>query len=263
MLNFKYLFGGPPQAVVDYQLLLLAVGTVAYWLILGYYKGQSRKVRNIILTDTSINANWSVSVKTNLSPSNCWLPTGNLSADAYPVDWVCRAAFLPPRSLALLVGCEEGHQRWPKESEYLCSYDLLQAMSRVFSQWPNTAFKVPDLLQWIVVATEPSMIEDIRKAPEDVLSLMDALDEVSSFRSSPRPTNWNVFSHFNSNTLSEDISERIRITSLSSEHNSPGLFHNSCQRFMKKLLMLLTNLYLWLMVRSEHSTIYGLILTSR
>jgi hypothetical protein len=39
-------------------------------------------------------------------------------------------------------------------------------------------FKIPDLLHWIVVATEPSMIEEIRKAPEDVLSFMDALEEV-------------------------------------------------------------------------------------
>jgi hypothetical protein len=46
-------------------------------------------------------------------------------------------------------------------------------------------FKIPDLLQWIVVATEPSMIEEIRKAPEDVLSFMEAIEEVSSFRSSP------------------------------------------------------------------------------
>ena len=53
-------------------------------------------------------------------------------------------------------------------------------MLRDFSQWPNKMFKIPDLLQWIVVATEPSIIEEIRKAPEDVLSAMDALEEVST-----------------------------------------------------------------------------------
>ena len=47
MLNLKHLFGGLPPAVVDHQLLLVAAGTVAYWLILGYYKGESRKVRNL------------------------------------------------------------------------------------------------------------------------------------------------------------------------------------------------------------------------
>ena len=53
-------------------------------------------------------------------------------------------------------------------------------MLRDFSQWPNKMFKIPDSLQWIVVATEPSIIEEIRKAPEDVLSAMDALEEVST-----------------------------------------------------------------------------------
>ena len=53
-------------------------------------------------------------------------------------------------------------------------------MLRNVSQWPNTTFKIPDLLRWIVVTTDPSMIEEIRRAPEDVLSLMDALEEVSN-----------------------------------------------------------------------------------
>ena len=52
MLKLNHLLGGLPPAVVDHQLLLVAVATVAYWLILGYYKGESRKVRNLILTDT-------------------------------------------------------------------------------------------------------------------------------------------------------------------------------------------------------------------
>ena len=63
-------------------------------------------------------------------------------------------------------------------------------MLRAFSQWPNKMFKIPDLLQWVVVATDPSMIEEIRKAPENVLSFMDALEEVSnSCSSSRRSTN--------------------------------------------------------------------------
>jgi len=56
-------------------------------------------------------------------------------------------------------------------------------MLREFSQWPNTRFKIPDLLHWIVVVTEPSMVEEIRKAPENVLSFIDAVDDVSIFRS--------------------------------------------------------------------------------
>jgi len=55
-------------------------------------------------------------------------------------------------------------------------------MLREFSQWP--VFKIPDLLHWIVVVTEPSMVEEIRKAPENLLSFIDALDDVSSSRPS-------------------------------------------------------------------------------
>jgi len=48
-----------------------------------------------------------------------------------------------------------------------------------FSQWPNAVFKIPDMLQWLVIFTESRVIEEIRKAPEGVLSLMASLDEVS------------------------------------------------------------------------------------
>jgi len=70
MLNLNYLFGELPPAVVDHQLLLVAVGTVAYWLILRYHKGESRKVRNLIPTDTTLSGPYSQQP----------------SAYAYPVD---------------------------------------------------------------------------------------------------------------------------------------------------------------------------------
>jgi hypothetical protein len=85
MLNLKHLFqGGLPPAVADHQLLLVAVGTVAYWLILGYYKGESRKVRNRILAGRTINANWSV-FQTHFILTQP-PPTGNPLAYTYPVD---------------------------------------------------------------------------------------------------------------------------------------------------------------------------------
>ena len=119
MLNLKHLFGGLPPAVVDHQLLVVTAGTVAYWLILGYYKGESRKVRNF-LAGRTINANWSV-FQLHLIPTQP-PPTGNPPAYTYPVDCVCRAASLLPWSLELLVGCEEGDQCWVKKSKYLCSF---------------------------------------------------------------------------------------------------------------------------------------------
>ena len=113
MLDLKHLFGRLPPAVADHQLLLVAVGTVAYWLVLRYYKGESRKVRNRILAGKSINANWSV-FQTH------FIPTQSPPAYAYPVDQISCAAFLPPRSLELLVECEEGDQCWSGKSE--CCY---------------------------------------------------------------------------------------------------------------------------------------------
>ena len=44
-------------------------------------------------------------------------------------------------------------------------------------------FKVPDLFQWIVVTSGSKHIEDLYKAPDNVLSFMDAIVEVSSISS--------------------------------------------------------------------------------
>ena len=56
-----------------------------------------------------------------------------------------------------------------------------QVMLRRISQWPSGLFKIPEMLQWLVVATGPSMIEEIRKAPDSVFSSQEAIEEVSSF----------------------------------------------------------------------------------
>jgi hypothetical protein len=39
---------------------------------------------------------------------------------------------------------------------------------------------VPELERWHVIVTSPELVEEVRKAPEDVLSLSHYLDEVSS-----------------------------------------------------------------------------------
>ncbi|KAF8816993.1 cytochrome P450 [Phlegmacium glaucopus] len=45
-------------------------------------------------------------------------------------------------------------------------------------KWPDHMFKVPDLFQWIVVATGPKHIEELYKAPDHVFSSFDALAEI-------------------------------------------------------------------------------------
>jgi len=159
------------------------------------------------------------------------------------------------------MGFKEGHRRWREKSVFFCSSNLLQAISRKFPQWPNAIFRIPDMLQWLVVITESRVIEEIRKAPENLLSFMDSLDEVSSFRSSPCcSTNGNMSRHFSSNTLSGAISPRTHTTSLLSEPNSPGLYRNSFQRCMKRLSMLSTNIYPRPAVRFEACAIYCITL---
>jgi hypothetical protein len=53
-------------------------------------------------------------------------------------------------------------------------------------QWPGALYKVPDLFQWIVVATSLKHIEDLYKAPENVLSALEPIEEVSSISESCR-----------------------------------------------------------------------------
>ena len=50
--------------------------------------------------------------------------------------------------------------------------------SHIKIQWPGALFKVPDLFQWVIVATGSKHLEDIYTAPDSLLSSMDANVEV-------------------------------------------------------------------------------------
>ncbi|KAF9528910.1 cytochrome P450, partial [Crepidotus variabilis] len=52
-----------------------------------------------------------------------------------------------------------------------------KVLGESLSKWPTSLFKVPSIFEWIVIATQPQQIDDIRKAPENVLSNMKAIDE--------------------------------------------------------------------------------------
>lgn len=47
-------------------------------------------------------------------------------------------------------------------------------------QWPKSLFKVPNLFEWIVIAGEPALIDEICKAPEYRLSADAAVKEVKA-----------------------------------------------------------------------------------
>jgi hypothetical protein len=45
-------------------------------------------------------------------------------------------------------------------------------------QYRHSIFKVPNFSRWTVVVTGSKFIDELRKAPEDVLSFSEATDEV-------------------------------------------------------------------------------------
>jgi hypothetical protein len=45
-------------------------------------------------------------------------------------------------------------------------------------QWNGSLFKIPALLEWWVVVTDPKLIDDLRKAPENYLSSSKPIDDV-------------------------------------------------------------------------------------
>jgi hypothetical protein len=59
-------------------------------------------------------------------------------------------------------------------------YGLLWNTSDIKTQRPGAVFKVPDLFEWVIVASASKHLEELYKAPDNVLSFMDAVIEVSS-----------------------------------------------------------------------------------
>ena len=55
----------------------------------------------------------------------------------------------------------------------------LIAWSLTISQYRGGAFRVANHNRWHIVVTGPQLIEELKKAPDDVLSFNDAIVEVS------------------------------------------------------------------------------------
>lgn len=50
----------------------------------------------------------------------------------------------------------------------------------LYLQYPNRPFKVAAISKWVVVLSGKQHIDDIRRAPDEVLSLVEAIAEVKS-----------------------------------------------------------------------------------
>ncbi|KAF8959646.1 cytochrome P450 [Flammula alnicola] len=55
--------------------------------------------------------------------------------------------------------------------------DARKLVDTGMKKWPKRMFKVPQMSEWMVIASQPKAIEELRKAPENVLSSMIAIDE--------------------------------------------------------------------------------------
>uniref|UniRef100_A0A0W0FRT6 Cytochrome p450 n=1 Tax=Moniliophthora roreri TaxID=221103 RepID=A0A0W0FRT6_MONRR len=66
-------------------------------------------------------------------------------------------------------------------SSYISAYNFIKNASIIiregYNRYPNSAFKVPFLDRWVVVISGKEMIEDLRKATDEQLSLRAALAE--------------------------------------------------------------------------------------
>ena len=45
-------------------------------------------------------------------------------------------------------------------------------------QYRGSVFKIPTMTNWIILVSDPDKVEEIRRAPDDVLEMRDALREV-------------------------------------------------------------------------------------
>ena len=55
---------------------------------------------------------------------------------------------------------------------------MTQTLTYPLLKYKGRAFKIPELFRWHVIVTGPKLIEDLRKAQDDVLSFDEAVIEV-------------------------------------------------------------------------------------
>ncbi|EEB93394.1 hypothetical protein MPER_07953 [Moniliophthora perniciosa FA553] len=59
----------------------------------------------------------------------------------------------------------------------------LEIMEEGCHKDPNRAFKFATMDKWLVIVNGPTLVDDIRHAPEDVLSFQEGFDEVRQIKS--------------------------------------------------------------------------------
>ncbi|RDB20446.1 hypothetical protein Hypma_012419 [Hypsizygus marmoreus] len=60
-------------------------------------------------------------------------------------------------------------------SSYLRAYRFLRNAGDMIKKYPGTAFKFPMVSKWMIVVSGPQMVDDLRKATDDLVSFRDAV----------------------------------------------------------------------------------------
>ena len=113
------------------------------------------------------------------------------------------------------------------------------------SQWPGRIFKIPTPTGWQVVLTDPTHIDDIRKAPEYVLSANKVIEDVcwnSLF--DIINSNFTTFIRFYNRDSLSIATCRIKSTFQSSERDSQKKYRDSSRMFTRRWPKLAINTFL-------------------
>ena len=88
---------------------------------------------------------------------------------------------------------------------YVSNQSSHRSSSDITLQFKGRVFRVPQLTGWLLVVSGDKLVEELRKAPETVLSAEGAQDEVRQCRSSPRPAETRPPSRFFEATIQWDL----------------------------------------------------------
>ena len=92
--------------------------------------------------------------------------------------WVRRDGLLP--SSRQKIGIRMVERCWKRQLRGLattCVSTVLPIFLLCLTQFKGKTFKVPQYDRWVVIVSSPELIEEVRRAPENLLSFTDANDQ--------------------------------------------------------------------------------------
>lgn len=158
--------------LLENPLNLIWLATVLCWFVRSYYTGTARKASFITSRRPCISSNTGYFLQLKEFPTvGSTLPLLSLIGT---VQFVRNAKVL----------IETGTK---KVAYSFFQWIFCAGMLNRCWQWPHRLFKIPTEQDWLVIVTNPRLIEELSKAPEEVLSATLAFNEVPYFPTSLCP----------------------------------------------------------------------------